>query len=100
MDKFLIRSKRKSNNNENNDVGTSSGNIRNKEQEGKTSKERKYDSFNLSFEFTSVINDKVEKPLCLLCSKVLAADSMRPGKLKWHLETTHSKCVGKPKEFF
>ena len=38
--------------------------------------------------------------MCLFCSKVLAADSMRPGKLKRHLETTHSKCIGKPKEFF
>ena len=28
------------------------------------------------------------------------ADSMRPGKLKRHLETTHSEYVGKPKEFF
>ena len=33
MDKFLIGCKRKSNNNENTDVGTSSGNIINKEQE-------------------------------------------------------------------
>ena len=38
--------------------------------------------------------------MCLLCSKVLATDSMRPGKLKRHLESTHSKYVGKPKEFF
>ena len=37
----------------------------------------------------------------LLCSKVLAADSMRPRKLKRHLETTHSEYVNnKPKEFF
>ena len=36
----------------------------------------------------------------LLCSKVLAADSMRHGKLKRHLETTHSESVGKPTEFF
>ena len=38
--------------------------------------------------------------MCLLCSKILAADSMRPGKLKRHLETTHSDYVDKPKEFF
>ena len=38
--------------------------------------------------------------MCLFCSKVLAADSMRPGKLKRHLETTHSQYVGKPKKFF
>ena len=33
MDKFLIGYKKKSNNNKNTDVGTSSGNISNKEQE-------------------------------------------------------------------
>ena len=51
---------RKSNNNENTDFGTSSENIRNKEQEGRTSKKQKCDSSYLSFGFTSVINDKVE----------------------------------------
>ena len=100
MDKFLIGYTGKSNNNENTDVGASSGNTRNKEQEGRTSKKRTYDSSYLYLGFTSVINDKVEKPMCLLCSKVLAADSMRPGKLKRHLETTHSEYVGKLKEFF
>ena len=38
--------------------------------------------------------------MCSLCSKVLAADSIRPGKLKRHLETTLSDYVDKPKEFF
>ena len=100
MDKFLIDYKRKCNSNENHDAGTSSGNIRNKEQKGRTSKKRKYDSSYLSIGFTSFINDKVEKPMCLLCSKVLAADSMRPGKLKRYLESTHSEYFGKYKEFF
>ena len=97
MNKFLIGFKRKCNNNENIDVCTSS---RTKEQEGRTSKKRKYASSYLSFGFTSVINDKVDKSMCLLCSKAFAADSMRPGKLKRHLETTYSEYVGKPKEFF
>ena len=56
----------------------------------KNFQEKKYDSSYLSFGFTSFIDDKVEKPMCLFCSKVLAADSMRPRKLKRHLETTHS----------
>ena len=41
----------------------------------------------------------MEKPMCLLCSKVLAADSTSSGKLKLHLEATHCKYVGKSKEF-
>lgn len=100
MDKVLIGYKRKSTNNEDSDVGTSSGNTSHKEQEGRTPKTRKYDLCYLSFGFTNIINDNVEKPMCLLCSKVLAADSMRPGKLKRHLETIHSEYVGKPQEFF
>ena len=99
-DIFLIGYKRKSTNNENTDVGTSSGNIRNMEQEGRTSEKRKYDLSYLSFEFTSVINDKVKKAMRLFSLKVLVADSMRPGKLKRHLETAHSKYVDKTKEFF
>ena len=69
MDKLLIGHKRKSNNNVNTDFGTSSGNIRNKEQQGRTSKKRKYDSFYLSFEFTSVINDKVENQCVCFAQK-------------------------------
>ena len=99
MDKVLIGYKRKSNN-ENTDVGTSIENIRNKEQEGRTSKKRQFDSSYLSLGFTSVIYDKVEKLMCLFCSKVLTADSMRPGKLKRHLETTYSEYVGNLKKFF
>ena len=102
MDKFLAGYKKKSSStgNENSDVGTISKSKRNKEQEGSTAKKRKYDPSYLCFGFTSVINAEVEKPMCLLCSKVLAADSMRPGKLKRHLKTTHSDYVDKPKEFF
>ena len=63
MNNFFIGYKRKCNNNENTDVGTSSGNIRNKEREGRTSKKKKYDSFYLLFGFASVINDKEEKTI-------------------------------------
>ena len=57
MDEYLIGYKRKFNNNGNTNVGTSSGNIRNKEQEGRTSKKRKYESSYLSLGFTSVVNE-------------------------------------------
>ncbi|GFY16069.1 zinc finger BED domain-containing protein 5 [Trichonephila clavipes] len=33
-----------------------------------------------------------EKPLCVICSKILAADSMKPNKLKRHFETLHARC--------
>lgn len=37
--------------------------------------------------------------MCLFCSKVLAADGMRPGKFKRHTETMHSQYFGKCQEF-
>lgn len=98
MEKFLIGYKRKSNNNEDTAAGTSKGNgdTSNREQGGRTPKTRKYDSSYLSLGFTSVIIDGLEKPMCLFCTKVLAADSMRPGKLNRHLTSMHFEYVGKP----
>jgi len=42
----------------------------------------------------------VEKPQCVLCGKLLAAECMLPSKLKRHLETVHASFKDKPKEFF
>jgi len=98
MDKFLTGYKRKSTINDETDVviyGTSKA-----EQGDRTPKTRKYDSSYLSFGFTSLITNGLEKPTCLFCEKVLAMDSMRPVKLKRHMETKHSEYVGKPIEFF
>ncbi|XP_072400199.1 protein FAM200B-like [Diabrotica undecimpunctata] len=54
-------------------------------------KSRKYsqDYLNFGFTFTEV---NEERPLCIICSKILAADSMKPNKLKRHLETLHTRC--------
>lgn len=38
--------------------------------------------------------------MCVLCLKPLAADSMRPNKLRRHLETTHPSHATKPLDFF
>lgn len=45
------------------------------------------------------INEE-ERPLCVICSKILATDSMKPNKLKRHLETLHSEYFNKSREFF
>ena len=84
MKKYLIGYKRKSNNNEDTDAGTSegSGDTSNREQGGRTPKTRKYDSSYLSLRFTSVIIDGLETPMCLFGTKVLAADSVRTSKIK------------------
>ena len=42
----------------------------------------------------------IEKPQCILCSVVLSAESMKPSKLKHHLETKHSQHAKKDVAFF
>ncbi|GFV94795.1 SCAN domain-containing protein 3 [Trichonephila clavipes] len=52
-------------------------------------KSRKYSQEYLNFGFTITEVNEEEKPLCVICSKILAADSMKPNKLKRHFETSH-----------
>ena len=40
------------------------------------------------------------KPKCVVCLKVLSAESMKKNKLQRHLEKNHPNCVNKPAEFF
>jgi hypothetical protein len=56
---------------------------------------RKYDTKCLTFEFT-----KEERLRCLISVQMLAADSMKPYKLKEHLETVQAECAGKTPQFF
>ncbi|GFW62916.1 SCAN domain-containing protein 3 [Trichonephila clavipes] len=57
-------------------------------------KSRKYSQEYLNFGFTITEVNGEEKPLCVICSKILAADNMKPNKLKRHFETLHD--VKKP----
>ncbi|GFW84442.1 protein FAM200B [Trichonephila clavipes] len=41
-----------------------------------------------------------KKSPCVICSKILAAGSMKPNKLKRHFETLHGEYINKPREFF
>lgn len=60
----------------------------------------KYDDAYLTLGFTVTTERDEERPVCLLCLKVLAADSMKPSKLKRHLNTLHPDHADKPLEFF
>jgi hypothetical protein len=60
----------------------------------------KYDDSYLDFGFTSTEVDGEERPQCVLCMKVLAAECMLPSKLKRHLETTHPSVVSKSCDCF
>ncbi|GFX15874.1 zinc finger BED domain-containing protein 5 [Trichonephila clavipes] len=55
-------------------------------------KSRKYSQEYLNFGFTVTEVNGEEKPLCVICSKILAADSMKPNKLEIHFETLHARC--------
>lgn len=63
-------------------------------------KKRKYFEEYLKFGFTSIVSNGIEKPQCVLCNVVLSAESMKPSKLKRHLETKHSNHISKDLEFF
>ncbi|GFW39535.1 SCAN domain-containing protein 3 [Trichonephila clavipes] len=55
-------------------------------------KSRKYSKEYLNFGFTITEVNGEEKPLCVIYSKILAADSKKPNKLKRHFETLHARC--------
>ena len=65
-----------------------------------SAKKRKYDEPYIQFGFASVIIHSEEKPQCVLCSKIHSNDSMRPPKLKQHLENVHPQHINKDKIYF
>jgi len=40
------------------------------------------------------------KPKCVVCLKVLSAESMKQNKVQHHLETNHPNCADKSVEYF
>lgn len=64
------------------------------------SRKRKYNSSFLEYGFTSVLDNDVEKPRCLLCDIVLCSESLKPSKLRRHFETKHKDYQGKSRGFF
>jgi len=49
----------------------------------------------MPFGFAYIVVDGEERPQCLLCAKILAADIMKLNKLERHTETMHAKQTGK-----
>uniref|UniRef100_H0WV22 Family with sequence similarity 200 member B n=1 Tax=Otolemur garnettii TaxID=30611 RepID=H0WV22_OTOGA len=41
-----------------------------------------------------------DRPQCVICNNILANESLKPSKLKRHLETQHAELAGKPLEYF
>ena len=63
-------------------------------------RKRKYVEDYINFGFTSIISAGKEKPQCVVCSEVLSEESMKPNKLRRHLESKHPKLKNKSPEFF
>ncbi|XP_078504354.1 SCAN domain-containing protein 3-like [Lissotriton helveticus] len=68
--------------------------------EKRASKSRKYDASYLDLGFTCVTINGEIKPQCVVCGMTLANESLKPNKLKRHLETKHGSLVGKNTDFF
>ena len=65
-----------------------------------SAKKRNYNEAFLKMGFTSILQNSVIKPQCVICTKILSHESMKPSKLKVHFEACHSKPMGKSMEYF
>jgi hypothetical protein len=63
-------------------------------------KRRKYDSSYMNYGFSSTLVAEEVRPICVICSDILANDSLRPVKLTRHLNSKHPEYKNKPVEFF
>ncbi|KAK5648013.1 hypothetical protein RI129_002905 [Pyrocoelia pectoralis] len=57
------------------------------------SKRRKFSDEYLAYGFTSTNLNGQERPQCVICYEVLSNESMKPAKLRRHLETKHKDLV-------
>ena len=61
---------------------------------------RKYNEEFIKIGFTCILINDEPGPQCIVCSEVLASESLKAGKLKRHLTAKHSKFIEKPMSFF
>ena len=72
----------------------------NEKNKASHTKKRTYNESFLQYGFTFISENDEHRPLCLICNKVLASESLKPAKLKRHLHTKHDSHRNKPVEFF
>ncbi|XP_037792066.1 protein FAM200B-like [Penaeus monodon] len=66
-----------------------------------SSSTRQYSDEFLKYGFVKCEQEKGEpRPQCVICSEVLANESLKPSKLKRHLETKHPSLATKPVDYF
>lgn len=64
------------------------------------SKTRKYKNEYIKYGFVCQVVNGVQHPQCVVCSEVLAHESLKPVKMQRHLNTKHPNLAAKPIEFF
>ena len=62
-------------------------------------KKRKYAENYIDYRFTYIQNSGIQNPQCVVCNETLSAESMKPSKLKRHLETRHPEHLSKDPSF-
>lgn len=65
-----------------------------------SSKARKYREEYIKYGFTCIVINQVQHPQCVVCSEVLAHESLKPVKMQRHLNTKHPSLTDKPTDFF
>ena len=63
-------------------------------------RKRSYNESFLAFGFSSIVNNGVQLPQCVVCKKTLANESMKPFKLKEHLTKVHPELANKELAYF
>ncbi|KAF2361670.1 hypothetical protein FHG87_007580, partial [Trinorchestia longiramus] len=74
--------------------------VETKETKHSHRKKRKYNETYLKYGFTFTEINNEQRPMCVISNEHLASESMKPAKLKRHLDTNHSSCASKPVEYF
>ena len=62
--------------------------------------QRKYNDSYITFGFTLLNDQGIEKGQCVVCSCVLSNESLRPSKLSHHLNTSHPELKDRNMEYF
>ncbi|GFW97747.1 protein FAM200B [Trichonephila clavipes] len=99
MDKWVIRTPSTSSANKRTNTDVES---QNSELNAPSKKIRKYNEEFFKYDFTicvCVVDDE-ERPIYVICNEKLANESMKPVKLKRHLETKHKELQNKHADFF
>lgn len=71
-----------------------------KESGQPSSKCRKYREEYLQYGFTCVVVNEIQHPQCVVCTEVLAHESLKPVKMLRHMKTKHPSLAAKPLDFF